>query len=702
MLLNILKQILSVRSRSFTRPDKAGSSELMLKAARLYEQGQLDKAISIMHDVLAVAPLEPGANLRIALYYKETGDLNKALLHLENYTACMDTDADVYDEIGRLYQELDLPAEAIRYHQNATRVRPDFYTAWNNLGNAFSNTRQFEKASDAYVEAIRIKPDYAIARNNLGLALTAQGKFIEAVPEFEKAIELDSDYALAYNNLANALQGLKQYDEAISHLQTAYRLAPNNAGIINNLGIAYSQASLYSKSLDYYEKALSIEPGYADVYQNIAISLESMGQFEQAAENFKKALAINPSSSLAYTGYLFCLNYNTNLDEEFIFREHRKWGETVRQKSSESPAFDYKHKRLRIGYLSPDLRAHPVSFFIEPVLEQHDSEQFEIYVYHDHMVNDKVTNALKQHVEHWCDVVRLTDTELANRVRNDEIDILVELAGHTATNRMQVLAEKVAPVQVNYLGYPNTTGLSTIDYRLTDAWADPEGQTEKFYTETLYRLPGGFLCYKPPQQSPEIKPAPSTTNDFITFGCFNNAKKINSSVIGVWAEILHDLPGSRLLMKSQHYRDEKIRDNFIALFDEHDIDSTRIEFISWSEDFFAHMDLYNRVDIALDPFPYNGTTTTCEALWMGVPVITLSGVVHRGRVGISLLSQLNLQDALCCDSKEKYIAVARKLADNPEQLSTYRRTLRNFMLHSGLTDAKQFTRSLEDFYKSTV
>lgn len=699
MLLNILKQILngvlssnSVEGLSF--------DSLFSKASTLLNQGKQQEAIAVMQNILAKTPMDPEVLQKAGLFYKEIGDYQQALLQFEHYVEIKKNDANAYNEIGCLYQELGIFDDAIVHHEKAIEIQSDFYMAFNNIGNAYSATRKPELAEQAYKKAIEIKPDYAVAYNNLGLALIAQGQFKDATSAFDKAIEIDSTFALAYNNLANALQGLKEHDKAITNLEKAYSLEPDNVGILNNLGVAYSQSSLYTKSIEYYEKALKLDPKYGDVYQNIGISLEGLGRFNEAANYFKKALEIDPENDFAYTGYLFCLNYNTDLKEETIFEEHQKWGKSLITETSPSRKFNYNHAKLRIGYLSPDLRAHPVSFFIESIFEHHDNNHFDTYVYHDHLLSDKVTQVLQQHVENWRDVARLKDNELAKKILDDEIDILVELAGHTATNRMKILANRIAPIQINYLGYPNTTGLHTIDYRITDHWADPEGLTEKLHTEKLYRLPDGFLCYKPPVNSPDIHPVPAINNHNITFGCFNNSKKINAKVIKVWASVLNQVKGSRLILKSQQYKDEKLKDYFLSIFNKHNIESSRIEFISKSEDFYNHLDLYNRIDIALDPFPYNGTTTSCEALWMGVPVIALCGNVHRGRVGFSLLSQLDLADELCCDDTDEYIKRAVELANDVDQLINYRHSLRQQIKESSLTNGKIFTKALEEFYQS--
>ncbi len=701
MLINILKQLFS-GSKPQSRKASIDVAAILQDVSKMQVNGELDGAITSILMLLQQDANNLNYNKQAAHLFRQKADFQQALQYLEKCLELDNNDANIFDEIGNLYQELGLYGDAVTYHQKAVKLNPSLAVAYNGLGNAYSALRDFEAAEMAYDQAIKLKSDYAIACNNKGLALTSRGEFEQALPFFEKAIEIDNHYALAHNNLANALQGLKKHEPAIEHLQTAYALDPENAGIVNNLGVAYSQAALYSKSLEYYDKALVLAPDYADVYQNIGISLENLGQFDEAVKNYNKAIAINPSIASAHTSYLFCSNYNINLDEQAIFKMHADWGKTVEQSTDRSKCFDYRHNRLKVGYISPDFRAHPVSCFIESIFQHHDKTQFEIVVYHDHLLSDKVTASLKDRVEQWRDVVRLTDEELATLIHKDEIDILVDLTGHTASSRLPMFASRVAPVQISYLGYPNTTGLTKMDYRLTDNQADPEELTEHLYTEKLCRLDNGFLCYKPPADSPDIGLVPSMDSGVITFGCFNNAKKINPDVISAWSSILQSLPSSRLLLKSQHYKDPELRDYFLSLFKNNDIEEERIVFRSWSENFFSHLDLYNQVDVGLDPFPYNGTTTTCEALWMGVPVVARRGDVHRSRVGFSILSQLQLDDALCCADTKTYISTALALANDTDQLTNYRKTLRKMMSDSTLTDGVKFTSNLEKLYRSLI
>ncbi|MBC7881206.1 MAG: hypothetical protein H7Y37_07720 [Anaerolineae bacterium] len=354
-------------------------------------------------------------------------------------------------------------------------------------------------------------------------------------------------------------------------------------------------------------------------------------------------------------------------------------------------------RRLRIGYLSPDLFCHSVANFFEPLLETHNRAGFEIFCYAEVEHPDTTTERLQKLSDHWCFTCQLSDEELVAQIRNDQIDILVDLAGHTANSRLLVFAYRPAPVQVTYLGYPNTTGLSQIDYRFTDALADPP-RAEELHTETLVRLPKGFLCYRPISEVPEVLPPPCLVNGYITFGSFNSLQKLNSEIIQCWAAILLEIPDSRLLLKSSAFSDQLTLEDVQQRFLEAGIPAERLILVGRIPVRSAHVGYYSQIDIALDPFPYNGTTTTCEALWMGVPVITLEGNSHVSRVGVSLLSQLDLQEFIATTQTE-YIETAVRLANNIDYLAQLRSQLRQRMAASSLCDAPSLAARIEESYR---
>jgi predicted O-linked N-acetylglucosamine transferase (SPINDLY family) len=394
-----------------------------------------------------------------------------------------------------------------------------------------------------------------------------------------------------------------------------------------------------------------------------------------------------------------CLNYIPGLDRNTELQAAKAWwmqhGKPIYQR------YIYQNncvpgRPLRIGYLSADMRRHSVAYFLKPLLAHHDHSRFAIYCYANVARPDTVTTELKQLSNHWRDITASNTEQAVRQIMKDGIDILVDLTGHMINNRLDILAKQAAPIQISWLGYPNTTGLPTIHYRLTDAIADPPGDSDPFYTEQLIRQPV-FLCYEPPDLNIPIAPPPSLKNGYITFGSFNNPAKINSDVITAWASILRLTPHSRLLLKGLLLGDKDTRERYTALFAAHGINRERLDLIAYKESTTEHLNLYNDIDICLDTFPYNGTTTTFEALWMGLPVIVLRGDRHASRVGASILTHIGLPEFIAPSPKD-YTLTAAQLARDPATLRDLRQDMRPRLLKSPFCQAHTFTGQLEATY----
>jgi len=432
---------------------------------------------------------------------------------------------------------------------------------------------------------------------------------------------------------------------------------------------------------------------------------KNQGKLAEAVAAYRKALELKPDYVDAHSNLVFSMNFDERFTQRDIAAESRRWDavHAVPRSPDERthPTDPDPDRRLRIGYVSPDFREHSVSYFLDPVIAGHDRGSFEVFCYADVVKPDNKTARFRDLSDGWCSTVAMTDAAVAERVREDGIDILVDLAGHTANNRLLVFAERPAPLRVNWLGYPNTTGLSAMDYRLTDAIADPAGVAEASHSETLVRLPNGFLCFTPAADAPEIGEAHAPTagvKQRNPFGSFNNLAKITPDVVATWSRVLDGVPTSRLVVKSKPLADQATRERYFELFDAQGIDAERVELIPWIASRSGHLGAYGRVDIGLDPFPYNGTTTTCEALWMGVPVITLAGDRHSGRVGASILTRVGLAD-LVAETKAAYVEKAVALANDLDRLSALRNGLRDRLGRSPLCDAPSFVRDIEAAYR---
>ena len=410
---------------------------------------------------------------------------------------------------------------------------------------------------------------------------------------------------------------------------------------------------------------------------------------------YRQAIEIKHDFAEANSNLLFCMNYDTQTSQSEILVESRRWdaNQAVPGASNEPSNPSDSNRRLRVGYVSPDFRQHSVSHFLDAVFAGHNRHSFEVFGYAEVVKPDQETARFRDLSDGWCSTVGMTDPAVAERIRDDRIDILVDLAGHTANNRLLAFAERPAPVQVTWLGYPNTTGLSAMDCRLTDAIADPEGVADAQHSETLVRLPNGFLSY-----APELDGPPARTTGHVTFGSFNNLAKVTPEVVETWARILDRIPNSRLVIKSRPLADAGTRKRYLEMFVARGIDANRVELCAWIASKSGHLGAYARVDIGLDPFTYNGTTTTCEALWMGVPAITLSGDRHAGRVGASILTRVGHADFVA-ETEEAYVEKAAALANDLDRLSALRKDLRDRMRQSPLCDADGFARDIEAAYR---
>jgi predicted O-linked N-acetylglucosamine transferase (SPINDLY family) len=558
------------------------------------------------------------------------------------------------------------------------------------------------QAIELIERAIALQPDCTEAYNNLGIVLKDQGRLEEAVTAYRKALKLKPGYAEAHNNLGIALRDQGRLEEAVTAYQKALKLKPDCTEAHYNLGIALRRLGKIAEAKAAYRKTLELRPDYAEALNNLGFALKDQGRLAEAMAAYRKALEVKPDFAEAQSNLILIMNYDARISQKDIFAESRCWDEThaalhSRQERTHANNRD-PDRRLRVGYVSPDFREHSVSYFADPLIAGHDRRSFEVFCYAQVAMPDDKTSRFRDLADGWRSMVGATEAAGAERIREDGIDILVDLAGHTAKNRLLVFAERPAPVQVTWLGYPNTTGLSAMDYRLTDEIADPEGTADTLYTETLVRLPNGFLCFAPAADAPEIGELPALTSDHVTFGSFNNLSKVTPEVVETWARILEHVPRSRLLIKSRSLADGETRNRYLEMFVRRGIDTGRVELCSWIASKAGHLGAYDRVDIGLDPFPYNGTTTTCEALWMGVPVVTLRGDRHSSRVGASLLTRVGLPD-LIAEAEAAYVETAAGLADDLDRLSELRRGLRDRVRDSPLCNGRGFAREIEAAYR---
>lgn len=660
--------------------------------------GRSEQAIACYRRAIALKPDFAEAHNNQALVLQQQGKYDEAAACLRRAVEIRPDYAEAHNNLGQAYQAMGALDEAAACYRRALEFKPDYAEAISNLGTACKQRGELEQAIACYQRALTLRPEMPEGHYNLGNALYTLGRLQQAESCFRRAIELKPGYVEAYGNLGLTLCDLGRNDEAAVCYRHALQLAPAFADAHNNLGSLLQARGNLDEAIACYERALAISPDHSEVLSNLGNALKAQGRTDDAIACYRKALAIEPELAGAHSNLLYTLYASPEFDERAIYREHRLWNE---RHAAPLTQFIQPHakdrspeRRLRIGYVSADFHEHVVGRFMLPLLECHDREQFEVYCYASVRKPDGLTELCRQQADVWRSVVGMSDQQLADRIRSDRIDILIDLGMHTAGNRLLALARKPAPVQVCYLAYPGTTGLTAIDYRLTDPYLDPPGRDERaIYSERSIHLQT-YWCYPEPPAAPKVNPLPALDVGYVTFGCLNSFAKASPLALATWLELLRSIPTAKLLL---HCESEAARRSVSALFAGGGISPERLTFIGRVPlaDYFR---TYQQVDIALDPFPHAGGTTTCDALWMGVPVVTLAGRTALGRGGVSILSNAGLGE-LIARNREQYVAISRQLAADLPRLATLRSAMRERMLRSPLMDAPPFARSVEAAYR---
>ena len=583
--------------------------------------------------------------------------------------------------------------------QKAAELLPEDAELHYNLGNALMDLGRLAEAAASYRRALEIKPDFAEAHYNLGNALKDLGRLDDAVASYRRALQIEPEDAEAHYNLGVVLMNLGRLDDAVASHRRALEIKPDYAAAHYNLGIVLMELRRLDDAVACYRRALEIKPDLVDACINLGVALMDLGRLDDAMASYRRALEIKPDYADAHSNLLFALNYLARGSSEemlAIARDYEaRFGAPLRTMWRPHGNSREPGRRLRVGYVSPDFRSHAVAYFVEPIIANHDRERVEIYCYAEVKREDAYTERIRRMAEHWHSSVGLSDAAMAELIREHQIDILVDLAGHSANNRLRVFARKPAPIQVTYLGYPGTTGLAAMDYRITDRHTDPEGIADARYVERLVRLPDSLWCYRPAPNMPEITPLPALSRGYVTYGSFNSFNKIDRQTVALWASLLREQPSARLTLFT--VPEGEVRQRVSRDFADHGVDAARLAFHGRLPTAEFHRNILE-VDMALDPVTVNGGTTTCESLWMGVPVISLSGTSFLSRAGLSILKTIGMAE-LAVESEKDYLRIAAHLADNLPLLAGMRSKLRAQMAASALTDEVAFTRNLEMVYR---
>lgn len=614
--------------------------------------------------------------------------------------------ADAHYNLGAVLNDQQRFVEAENCFRRALAINPDSAEGYLNLGITLKGQGRLKEAEDCFRRALEIRPEYAEAHYNLANTLKELGRLHDAVDSYGRAIALRPDYADAHSNLGNSLWVLKRLEEAEASFRRALTIRPEFAEAHSNLGNVLHVLKRLEEAEACYRRALAIRPDFAEAHNNLGSTLKDLGCREESEAHYRRALALRPDYAEAHSNLFFSLNYAACLSPEYLLEQAREWEYGCVPAAARADARERRFertplagRRLRVGYVSGDFRHHAVSYFVEQLFSHHDRTRVEIYAYSTYDMRDAATERLESLVDHWASVAALSDRQLYERIAADRIDVLVDLSGHTGHNRLGLFALRAAPVQTHWLGYFATTGLTEMDYWIGDAIITPR-ETDHHFSETVWRLPRTWISYNGKDEAPAScwQPAPDGT---VWLGSFNNLGKLTPATLSLWACLLHKLPEARLLLKTKELTEERNRQRILGFFAEAGIGPERIELRdrNVTPDWKAHMAYYDRLDIALDPVGgVGGGTTTCDALWMGVPVVSLVGDRMGSRMTASMLAAIGRPEWLAAD-EEEYVSRVVALARDVAGRRTLRGEQRATMDASPLCDAHGLTRALEDAYR---
>eukprot|EP00163_Fabomonas_tropica_P034893 TRINITY_DN9955_c0_g1_i2.p1 TRINITY_DN9955_c0_g1~~TRINITY_DN9955_c0_g1_i2.p1 ORF type:complete len:727 (-),score=179.58 TRINITY_DN9955_c0_g1_i2:156-2336(-) len=712
----------------------------------------LERAVMILRSIHKSFPKDQQTVANLALVLtdmgtdaKLNGDLQRGKMFYKEAIELSPTYAPAFYNLGVAYAEEGRFPESESAYKTAIELKPDYVEALCNLGVIYKRLNKITDAIDMYEKALAINMNFAIAKNNYAIALTDLATQIKgedpkkALKLYKKSLMYSPDYADTLYNTGVLYGELRKFQKALMFYHMTLHLNPRHAESYNNIGVIYKHWENLEMAHYFYEAALAINPHFVNTLNNIGVVLTLQGQSEKALEHLTHAIKIKPDYAEAYNNLgvlyrdlgemqsciscyeecrrlattpeehrlasqnrLLGLNYPYSYDPIWVSKEHLAWGKEF--EASITPRSEWKgardpDKKIKIGLVSADYFKHSVSYFATSILMHHDRDQFHITCYSNTPRCDDKTELMKTYADDWRDLVYKPVDAIVDMIVEDEIDILVDLSGHTNGNCLAVFASKAAPVQVTHIGYPNTTGLSRIDYRITDATVDPES-SKQIYSEKLVRLPDCFLCYTPALEVGPVSQAPCERFGYVTFGSFNNLAKVTDKVIALWSRVLLAVPHSRLVLKCKPFNSASSRHRILSMFEANGVSTSRVALMSLIPETKDHMQAYSMLDISLDTFPYAGTTTTTESLYMGVPCITLKGGDnHAHNVGVSLMTAVGLPQFVA-HSEAEYVDIAVREARSIPHLVKQRAGLREQFISSPMCDGPTYMQNLQKEWRS--
>jgi predicted O-linked N-acetylglucosamine transferase (SPINDLY family) len=658
-----------------------------------------DLAISLLQRGIASAPNLAFLHAVLGLAYRYSGRTQEAI---NAYKRAIELDPNSIQTLisyASLLRECGQFDEAILVYEKIMKFNKDIPEVHFGIGSVYLSQSLHQKAIDAYLLALRLKPDYLDAMNGLGVAQMHLGLKKEAYNTFLRVLATSPNSLTALNNLGILDEESCDYCKAYDRFSLAANYEPKDIETLNNISHISLLMHSPEKAHEAVRAALKLDPLNLKALRNLASVHALSGDMDSSIATLKKLLSICPQESEAHSNMIFTMHYVPNIDPKAILDECTVWS-----KNFENPILSHNvalrrnaepGRKLRVGFVSPDFSHHPVGRSLLQLFTHHDNSQYDAYCYSNSIISDHVTEELQNHTDEWHNIKWLSDSDVAILIRKDQIDILVDLSLHSASNRLLIFAHKPAPIQMSYLGYPCTTGMKSMDYRISDRFIDPEDETSKLYSEeTLYIT--SYWCYLEPYLRIPIfvSDLPTLKNGFITFGCLNNIYKISNTAIQCWSQILIETPNSKLML---YCPQGQPRDALIEKFCRNGVDKSRIKLLAW-QSFPKYFESYHEIDIALDPFPFGGGITSCDATWLGLPVVSLRGKTAVGRGGASILSNIGLH-GLIANSEEEYISIAKNLCSDLEGLAAIRKGLRERLQQSPVMDGKQFADEMGHIFR---
>ncbi len=666
-------------------------------AQALTAVGRLEEAVTHARRVVE-KKTTPDSLALLGGLLRMTGRIQESVDRLKQAVDLAPQRADLLGEYGTALQQrgdFDLAEATFHKSLNLNPKSPEILTA---MGALRVERRKFSEAIDPLLRAVQLRGDFAMAQFNLALAYSGLGQVDRAIANYQLVLERNPNFALGWEGLGRLLLDQKQYAGAAVALSRMVALAPTETGC-RLQAMAHGGLDDLDSAVAATEMGVKLAPQSADAHAALGNELRWTGELSRAIEEFRTALQLNPQHQAAHSNLVYTLLADDTLSPKQILDAHVEWD---RQQTAGitplRPAMNSRDpdRRLRIGYVSNNFRNQAVSSFVLPIVKHHDHVAMEVFCYSDLETPDEITREYESLADHWRQVSGWNDEQLAKKIREDRIDILVELTGHIGSGRLRMLAYKPAPIQISYIGYQGTTGVSAVDYVLTDEWTDPIGTSEANYVETPWRLPETFFVYQPPGDAPMVDPLPAKSNGFITFGCLNAVWKATAQSVKLWSRVLSQVPHSKITLLTTRCR--KTNDRLIEQFARGGIAADRVQLV-YRSTAGQYLRRYGGIDIALDPVPFLGHTTTCDAGWMGCPTVSLAGQIYAHRFGGSVMRNLGLAD-LVTETENEYVAAATGLANDLDRLAKIRATLRFTMQDSIITDGPRFTKNLEQAYRS--